>query len=82
MSQKTPPGFEPRFIEIGDADDMPLPLPIFVTRQDRSHDEAMREALRVDPTYAAELRAALNADGATDELAVLDRYIAGTRKLS
>lgn len=81
MSQKTPSELEPRFIEVGDADDMPLPLPIFVTRQDRSHADAMREALRIDPAYAAELRAVLKADGATEELAVLDRYT-GTRKLS
>ena len=67
---------EPHFIEIGDPDDIPLPLPIFVTRQgsDRSHDEAMRKILRGDPAYAAQLRAVLKAEDATDELAILDRY--------
>nr|WP_176704385.1 hypothetical protein [Pseudomonas sp.] len=69
---------EPHFIEIDDADDTPLPLPIFVTRQgvDRSHDEAMRKALQADPAYAAELRAVLEAEGAMDELAILDRQLA------
>ena len=69
---------EPHFIEIDDADDTPLPLPIFVTRQgvDRSHDEAMRKTLQADPAYAAELRALLEAEGATDELAILDRQLA------
>jgi hypothetical protein len=78
MSQNTPPGSEPHFIEIGDPDDIPLPLPIFVTRQgvDRSHDEAMHKALQADPAYAAELRAVLEAEGATDELAILDRQLA------
>ena len=78
MSQNTPPGSEPRFVEIGDPDDIPLPLPIFVTRQgvDRSHDEAMRKTLQADPAYAAELRALLEAEGATDELAILDRQLA------
>jgi hypothetical protein len=78
MSQNTPPGSEPRFVEIGDPDDIPLPLPIFVTRQgvDRSHDEAMAEALRADPAYAAKLRAVLEAEGSMDELAILDRQLA------
>lgn len=78
MSQNTPPGSEPHFIEIGDPDDFPLPLPIFVTRQvvDRSHDEAMNKVLQADPTYAAELRSVLEAEGATDELAILDRQLA------
>ena len=69
---------EPHFIEIDDADDTPLPLPIFVTRQgvDRSHDEAMRKALQADPAYAAELRAVLEAEGAMDELAILVRQLA------
>jgi hypothetical protein len=69
---------EPHFIEIDDADDTPLPLPIFVTRQgvDRSHDEAMRKALQADPAYAAELRSVLEAEGAMDELAILDRQLA------
>ncbi|MNC02053.1 hypothetical protein D3C75_494190 [compost metagenome] len=43
---------------------------------ERSHDEAMAEALRADPTYAAELRAALTAEGVVDELAILDRQLA------
>ena len=78
MSQNTPPGSEPRFVEIGDPDDIPLPLPIFVTRQgvDRSHDEAMRKVLLADPAYAAELRALLEAEGAMDELAILVRQLA------
>ncbi|MNP83181.1 hypothetical protein D3C76_1820530 [compost metagenome] len=36
----------------------------------------MAEALRADPTYAAELRAALTAEGVVDELAILDRQLA------
>ena len=78
MSQNTPPGSEPHFIEIGDPDDIALPPPIFVTRQgvDRSHDDAMHKALQADPAYAAELRAVLEAKGATDEVAILDRQLA------
>ena len=81
MSQNNPPGSEPHFIEIGDADDIPLPLPIFVTRQgvDRSHDDAMRKVLQADPAYAAELRVVLTTEGATDALAILDRYTSGER---
>jgi hypothetical protein len=58
----------PHFIEIGDADDTQLPLPIFVTRQDRSHGEAMRKAIQGDPAYADEFRTVLEAEVATDEL--------------
>ncbi|MDP9666639.1 UNVERIFIED_ORG: hypothetical protein J2W16_004402 [Pseudomonas cremoricolorata] len=66
----------PRFIEVGDFDDVPSPVPIFVTRNrpDRLHGNAMKKALAADPTYAAQLRAELTAEDAVDELAVLDRY--------
>ena len=66
----------PSFIEAGDPDDVPRPIPIFVTRDrpDRSHIEAMKQALAADPAYAAQLRVKLIAEGAVDELAVLDRY--------
>jgi hypothetical protein len=47
-----------------------------MTCSDRPHDEAMVEALRADPIYAAELRALLKAEVATDELAILDRQLA------
>lgn len=47
-------------------------------RSERSHDEAMAEALQADPTYAAGLRAMLKAEDATDELAILDRQLALT----
>lgn len=47
-----------------------------MTNSDRSHDEAMAKLLRADPAYAAELRAAIEADGATEELAILDRQLA------
>lgn len=66
----------PNFIEAGSPDDIPRPIPIFVTRDmpDRSHIQAMKKALAADPAYAAQLRAQLTAEGAVDELAVLDRY--------
>jgi hypothetical protein len=47
-----------------------------MTNSERPHDEAMAEALRADPGYAAELRAVLEAEDATDELAILDRQLA------
>ncbi|NMZ43211.1 hypothetical protein HBO20_29165 [Pseudomonas proteolytica] len=47
-----------------------------MTNSDRSHDEAMANLLRADPAYAAELRVAIEADGATEELAILDRQLA------
>ncbi len=66
----------PKFIEADDPDDVSRPIPIFVTRSqpDRSHAEAMKKALAADPAYATQLRAQLTAEGAVDELAVLDRY--------
>lgn len=66
----------PSFIEVGDPDDTPRAIPIFVTKSQpgRSHAEAMKKALAADPAYAAQLRAQLTAEGAVDELAVLDRY--------
>jgi hypothetical protein len=66
----------PIFIEVGGPEDAPRPIPIFITRDmpDRSHIQAMKKALAADPAYAAQLRAELTAEGATDELAVLDRY--------
>ncbi|MFJ2541167.1 MULTISPECIES: hypothetical protein [Pseudomonas] len=36
----------------------------------------MANLLRADPAYAAELRVAIEADGATEELAILDRQLA------
>lgn len=47
-----------------------------MTNSDRTHDEAMAKLLQADPAYAAELRAAIQADGATEELAILDRQLA------
>lgn len=66
----------PNFIEAGSPDDIPRPIPIFVTRDmpDRSHIQAMKKALAADPAYTAQLRAELTTEGAVDELAVLDRY--------
>lgn len=66
---------EPHFIEVDDADDTPLPLPIFVTRKDRSHNEVMRKILRADPAYAAEMRAILVNEGASAELNILERLL-------
>lgn len=43
---------EPHFIEAGDADDTPLPLPIFVTRKDQSHNEVMRAILKEEAASA------------------------------
>ncbi len=47
-----------------------------IKQSERSHDEAMAEALRADPAYATELRALLKAEDAIDELAILDRQLA------
>jgi len=47
-----------------------------MNNSERTHDEAMAGALRADPAYAAELRAVLEAEDATDELAILDRQLA------
>lgn len=47
-----------------------------MTNSERSHDEAMAKLLRADPAYAAELRAAIEAEGATEELTILDRQLA------
>jgi hypothetical protein len=67
---------EPHFIEADDPNDVPRPIPIFVTksRPDRSHAEAMKKMLASDPTYAAKLHAELSTEGVVDELAVLDCY--------
>ncbi len=43
---------------------------------DRSHDEAMSELFREDPTYAAELLAAVRQDGTPAELAIMLRQMA------
>lgn len=71
----------PRFIEVGDFDDVSSPVPIFVTRDrpDRLHADVMKKALAADPAYAARLRAELIAEGAVDELAVLERYEQSTK---
>lgn len=46
--------------------------------KDRSHDEAMAEHFRIDPTYAAELLAEVRHDGNPAELAILLRQMATT----
>ena len=44
--------------------------------KDRSHDLAMAEIFRADPSYAQELMDDLRLDGRPDELAILFRQIA------
>lgn len=44
--------------------------------KDRSHDTAMAEHFRVDPTYAAELLAEVRHDGTPAEVAILLRQMA------
>jgi len=44
--------------------------------RDRSHDTAMAEHFRGDPTYAAELLAEVRRDGNPAELAILLRQMA------
>ncbi|MDP5896206.1 addiction module antidote protein [Pseudomonas aeruginosa] len=44
--------------------------------KDRSHDEAMAEHFRTDPTYAAELLGEVRGDGNPAELAILLRQMA------
>ncbi|WP_368746240.1 addiction module antidote protein [Klebsiella aerogenes] len=44
--------------------------------KDRSHDTAMAEHFRADPTYAAELLAEIRRDGTPAELAILLRQMA------
>ncbi|MEN0616646.1 addiction module antidote protein [Klebsiella indica] len=44
--------------------------------KDRSHDAAMAEHFRADPTYAAELLAEVRRDGTPAELAILLRQMA------
>lgn len=44
--------------------------------KDRSHDTAMAEHFRADPTYAAELLAEVRRDGNPAELAILLRQMA------
>lgn len=43
--------------------------------KDRSHDEAMADLFRLDPSYAAELLAEVVRDGDADELAILERKL-------
>lgn len=43
---------------------------------DRHHDEAMAEAFRADPAYAAALLASVKADGDATELAIVRRQMA------
>lgn len=43
--------------------------------KDCSHDEAMAELFRTDPSYAVELLAEVVRDGNADELAVLERQL-------
>ncbi len=43
--------------------------------KDRSHDTAMAEHFRSDPTYAAELLAEVRRDGTPAELAILLRQM-------
>lgn len=44
--------------------------------KDRSHDEAMTEHFRADPTYAAKLIAEVRRNGGLAELAILLRQMA------
>lgn len=44
--------------------------------KDRSHDTAMAEHFRADPTYAAELLAEVRRDGTPAEVAILLRQMA------
>ncbi|HCT2377596.1 TPA: addiction module antidote protein [Klebsiella pneumoniae] len=44
--------------------------------KDRSHDTAIAEHFRADPTYAAELLAEVRRDGNPAELAILLRQMA------
>ncbi|HFP2148554.1 addiction module antidote protein [Brucella intermedia] len=44
--------------------------------RDRSHDTAMAEDFRADPTYATELLAEVRRDGNPAELAILLRQMA------
>lgn len=44
--------------------------------KDRSHDTAMAEHFRADPTYAAELLAEVRRNGDPAELAILQRQMA------
>lgn len=44
--------------------------------KDRSHDTAMAEHFRADPTYAAELLAEVRRDGIPAEVAILLRQMA------
>lgn len=43
--------------------------------KDCSHDEAMAEIFRTDPSYAVELLAEVVRDGNADELAILERQL-------
>ena len=43
--------------------------------KDCSHDEAMTELFRADPSYAIELLAEVVRDGDADELAILKRQL-------
>lgn len=43
--------------------------------RDRHHDEAMAEAFRADPAYAAELLATVEANGDAEELAIMRRQM-------
>lgn len=43
--------------------------------KDCSHDEAMAELFRTDPSYAVELLAEVVRDGNADELAILERQL-------
>jgi len=53
--------------------------------EDRSHDEAMAEIFKADPSYAEELLAEVNRNGNADELVILERQQSvafATRKAS
>ncbi|QPO22699.1 hypothetical protein HXW90_25695 [Pseudomonas sp. Y39-6] len=43
--------------------------------KDCTHDEAMVELFRTDPSYAVELLAEVVRDGNADELAILERQL-------
>lgn len=43
--------------------------------KDRSHDDAMAELFRADPSYASGLLVEVVRDGDADELAILERQL-------
>lgn len=50
--------------------------------KDRSHDDAMAELFRADPSYASELLVEVVRDGDADELVILERQLSATFDVS